>query len=119
MSTLESDMTLPVGAARAVRVCRAAGQALGWSVVVDEEDVLAVQEDPTRLECCASPARVEMRFAASGDDETRLKLITEVPGYGPIASRQVRDRSRAVALGIARRVTGRERPSDYGGSAGS
>ena len=53
-----------------------------------------------------------MRFAPTAEDETRLTLKTEVPGYGPIASRNVRDRSRAVALSIARGLSS-------GGEAGT
>ena len=105
MSKLESELTLPVGPARALTACRGAVESLGWSIVVDESELLAAVEDATRLVCCASPARVEMRFAGDGDDQTRLTLTTEGPGYGPIASRNVRNRDRAVALGIARRVT--------------
>ena len=120
MSKLESELTLPVGPARALTACRGAVESLGWSIVVDESELLAAVEDATRLVCCASPARVEMRFtgdsdvrilirdrlkAGDSDDQTRLTLTTEVPGYGPIASRNVRNRDRAVALGIARRVT--------------
>lgn len=110
MSKLESDLMLPVDSARAVAVSREAVEALGWSVHLDDAELLTAKEDAMRLQCCASPARLEMRFASSDGDQTRLKMLVEVPGYGPIASRDVHRKSRAVALCIARRVTN-ARPS--------
>ena len=108
MSKLEAAFDLPVDADRTFAACRHVLAELDWSVLEQTEDHLVAREDPTRLPCCAAPARVEVSIAGRGDglSGSRVTMATRVPGFGPISARQVKDRSAGLQSRIRRRAAG-------------
>ena len=73
------------------RVCLDRLGRLGWEVR-ESQDGFEVAEDATRLCCVESPASGHLRFRVSETGGTTLEVEASVPGFGPIASRNVRSR---------------------------
>jgi hypothetical protein len=63
----------------------------GWHVE-GAGDTLFAWEDPARLCCIESPAKVTVKLSAG-----ELKIQALVPGWGPVSSRNARSRLEAVA----------------------
>lgn len=63
-----------------------------WVLLEKSEGHLAIREDATRLCCTISPVSVEIRVRENGPSHVEVQLDGSVPGWGMIASRQLRDR---------------------------
>jgi len=86
----------PQGSRRAVM--RALAE-LDWEFEPDGER-LATKEDPVRLCCSVSPVEATIGFRASHEG-TVVDIEVSVPGFGPLAQRQLADR----AAGLEQRIT--------------
>jgi hypothetical protein len=95
----------PQGAAEAVRT---AFRALEWEILADDGHRIAATEDPTRLCCTISPVKAETVCAPSGASGTRIELTCSTPGWGPIATRQIRSRMGSLACRIGASIAKRE-----------
>ena len=64
---------------------------LWWEHLEEGESYILSREDPVRLCCKESPAqaRLELEPVEGG---TIAEILVSVPGFGPIASRNLRDR---------------------------
>ena len=75
-------------------VLRRVGSALelgGWDVTYSERG-LEADEDATRLCCVQSPARVQICSPEAEEAAAVLEITVKVPGFGPVASRDLRAR---------------------------
>ena len=81
---------------------------LGWSSESLEPGTFEIHEDPTRLHCHCSPLRAHLTFtpAAGG---TELRIDGEVPGWGPVASKHVRDGTDLLARRVGLEAVSRGR----------
>jgi hypothetical protein len=75
---------------RALAACRTAIAGLNWELVEAGADWLSGRQDPARLCCRSAPVRVEIELSGASDEPTRVDLRGSVPGFGPIASRDLR-----------------------------
>ena len=79
----------------AIGICTVAVRRLGWELdsAAEKAPRLRAFEDPARLCCVASPAEVAIEAHARTGGGSELALEIEVPGYGPVAGRQLRSRA--------------------------
>ena len=103
MSKLKGALELDLAPDLAAVACRETFRELDWEVLVDDDAVIAAQEDATRLCCHRWPARTELRIDRGEHGGVVISIETEVPGFGPISSGHARDRHLAVVRRIAQR----------------
>jgi hypothetical protein len=84
--SFEVDLS-PSSASRAIR--EAIGEA-GWECS-ETGDYMEAREDSTKLCCTISPVKAEIRVREC-DGRVQIQLDGSIPGWGPIASRQLPDR---------------------------
>ena len=72
----------------------------GWEVEARGSELVA-REDATRLCCVETPAIVSLQFHED-QGATGVNLEARVPGYGPVANRNVRSRLAFAARTVLR-----------------
>lgn len=103
MARREISCRLEVDRRTALATSEAAIEALGWDAE-STDSALVGHEDSARLCCHDSPVRVTITVARSGPEASVLNIEAAVPGFGPIASRSLSSRLRAIEakiLGLA------------------
>jgi hypothetical protein len=75
---------------RVLQACRVAVVGLNWELGEAGADRLSGRQDPARLCCGSAPVEVEIGLTGAGEETTRVDLHAAVPGFGPIASRDLR-----------------------------
>jgi hypothetical protein len=106
MSKHSGTLDLPVPPDRAIDLCRRTLAALGWDLLEADAEHVRGREDVTLLRCRESPATVSFRLGPSEEGETLVHMETDVPGFGPIASRHLARRTDLVVRRLARTVRG-------------
>lgn len=100
------ELRIPIGRAAAGEVVASAAGELGWSCEEAPDGRLEIREDATRLHCHCSPLRAIVETADGEGGGTRVEIAGEVPGWGPLASRHVREQTdlltRRIALAASR-----------------
>jgi hypothetical protein len=91
------------------RAAKRALTELGWEFEPVGER-LATKEDPVRLCCSVSPVEATVGFQASHEG-TLVDIEVSVPGFGPLAQRQLADRATGLEQRITRWASGN---SSYG-----
>ena len=96
-------LTVAATASDTRAACLAAVRRLGWDLEGDAKDgrSLVAYESPARLCCIASPVTVEVAVGAIDEESTALSIDYSVPGFGPVASNQLRSRRTAFEAEIA------------------
>ena len=79
----------------ALAASAAAIEALGWDLE-STDSALVGYEDSARLCCHDSPVRVSIAVVQSDAEASVLNIEATVPGFGPIASRSLKSRLRAI-----------------------
>lgn len=72
----------------------------GWEIEATDDELIA-REDATRLCCVESPAKVSLKFLP-GQGGTDVLIEASVSGFGPISSRNARNRLESVARVVLR-----------------
>ena len=75
---------------RVLPACRVAVLGLDWELGEAGADRLSGRQDPARLCCGSAPVEVEIGLTGTGEQATRIDLRAAVPGFGPIATRDLR-----------------------------
>lgn len=96
-------LTVPARASDTRAACLTAVRRLGWDLEGGAEGgrPLVAHESPARLCCIATPVTVEVEVEALDEDSTALSIDYSVPGFGPVASNQLRTRRAALEEEIA------------------
>lgn len=103
MAKARQDLLIDLGAGELTRVVERVVGELGWELDASGRDGLLVHEDATRLHCHCAPIRAEVELGEAGDRRTRLTISGQVSGWGPVASRHVREQTDLLArrIGLA------------------
>jgi hypothetical protein len=95
-SNLRLELKLPPDEAMASYVLML--EELGCDTEVSSDNRRLIgREQPFRLCCKASPARVEIDLEPGATDRTSVEVSTSVPGFGPVTSMRLREWTLAIA----------------------
>ena len=81
---------------------------LGWSSESSEQGKFEIREDPTRLHCHCSPVHARLTLLSSPGG-TEMRIEGEVAGWGPVASKHVREGIDLLARRVGLEATSRGR----------
>ena len=111
---------MPLDIARVEAVFSEVAAALGWSLA-HVGPAYEVHEDATRLHCHCAPLRARLTLSPAPPNGSTLRIDGEVPGWGPIASRHVREQTDLLTrrLGLAVARAAQTEPEAIAGSAAS
>jgi hypothetical protein len=96
-ATLELDLPPE----QALAACRAAIARIDWELVEGGGVELHGRQDPARLCCTSAPVSVEIALTEAGE-RTTVALRGKVPGFGPVARRDLRSALSLLATAIGR-----------------
>ena len=102
MSKAVKTFELELPRQRALEGCRVAIAYLNWDLVERGADQISGRQDPARLCCRSAPVTVEIVAGDAGGSTTRVALHGTVPGFGPIAGRDLRSGLAALEAAIRR-----------------
>ena len=75
---------------------------LEWELVSADEYRVTAGQDPARLCCRSAPVTVEVELIGAAEGTTALALHGRAPGFGPIASRDLRSALRLYEDAVRR-----------------
>ncbi len=101
MSKAAASLKLELPRERALAACRAAIVSIDWELTEDGSDRLRGRQDPARLCCISAPVAVEIVLTKAGE-RTMVALHGTVPGFGPVAGRDLRAAMWLLAAAIGR-----------------
>jgi hypothetical protein len=101
MAKARLSLRLEMEPDEAERQLRRAVSELGWAVESSGPGKLEGNEDAVGLCCREQPGKVAIRLDPAGGG-TEARLVVSVPGFGPISSRNLDRRVRALARHLPR-----------------
>lgn len=109
MAAKETSLVHPADAGATAAACRRAIERLGWDLLETGPDSGLRAEEPAAGLCCVVwPVTVEVGIEPESEERTVVTIRATIPGWGPIQSRQLRDRLGALeaAIGAAGKPAG-------------
>ena len=93
ISRSSQRLLLPLGPERACELVVGAASQLGWTSEQVVPGQLRLREDATRLHCHCAPLEADLTLRPFSDEATEVMIEGQVPGWGPLAAKHVREQT--------------------------